>query len=161
MGLHLLSARWRKYLPADAETLPDLTPLERIVFNNIEIVGDDITLDALAILYPYLPQEQTRKVLDALVDKQVIERNREHFYRFTAKTQRHMNDVGQALLAYAEMLNVMPMDQAFRLAVLTTALIDKLAHGPNPFQTPIFNLALKAVTPSEHPLGQVQQRLIA
>ncbi len=161
MGLHQLSARWRKYLPADAETLPELTPLERIVLNNIEIVGDNITLDALAILHPYLPQDQARKVLDSLVNKQVIERNREHFYRFTAKTQRYMTDIGQALLAYAEMLNVVPMDQAYRLAVLTAALIDKLTHSPQLFQMPIFSLALKAMTPSEHPLGQVQQRLMA
>jgi hypothetical protein len=158
-GLHYLSAKWRNYLPANAETLPDLSPQEQLVLNQTEPFRDHITVGALQVIHPYLPQEQAQLILESLLQKAVLEKGWEGGYRYTPRTKKYMSEVGQALLSYVELNTLMPFEQANRLAVLTTALLDKLCQGSNPVPTPIFNMCLKSIAPSEHPLGVVQQRL--
>jgi len=159
-ALHSLTVKWRSHLPAHAETLPELSRQEQNILNNAEPMRDNITIDALHAIYPYAPPERLRAMLDSCVKKGLLEDLTQGIYRFSPRMQRYIHDSQQAIITYAETITTMPTEQANRLAVLTVALIDKLSHGPNAIPTPIFNLGCANITPSEHPLVQVQQRLI-
>jgi hypothetical protein len=163
-GLHSLTARWRDHVPPGAELLPTLAPVESLIVRDVQPAQDRITTDLLQIVHPYLPVTNARCALDALVGSGVFERAepeiRPEVYRYTARTLRQMQTTEQALLTCAASIHTLNSEQTNRLSTLTTALMDGLGYGSLPVPTPIFELTRPALTPSEWPLGQVQQRLI-
>jgi hypothetical protein len=159
-ALHSLTAKWRNHLAATAELLPELLAQERPVLNSAEAMRDNITADALQAVYPYATPERIRATLESFVRKGLLDDLTQGIYRFSPRMHRYLHDTQLALAASAEAIITIPSDQTNRLAVLTVALIDKLQKGPNAISTPIFNLSCTNIAPSEHPLVQVQQRLI-
>jgi len=159
-ALHSLTAKWRNHLAVNAETLPELSPQERPILNNAEPMRDNISVDALQAIYPYAPPDRIRATLESFVRKVLLDDLTQGIFRFSSRMHRYVHDTQQALVANAESITSVPADQTNRLAVLTVALVDKLQKGPNSISTPIFNLSVANITPSEYPLVQIQQRLM-
>jgi len=160
-SIHYLTSHWREYIQSDAPVLPDLPPVEHLLVTDAQAIQEQITLERLAIVRPYLPQPYGQIVLDALVSKGVLEQFLPNAYRYTAATSSQVRNIERAMISCAETINTVGRPPVDRLAVLTTALVDKIEFGPNPIPAPIFSLVNHGLTPSEQALGQIQQRLIS
>jgi hypothetical protein len=160
-GLHALTSGWRAHLPPNAEVLPDLPPVEWLVIHDAQCVYENITVEALLILHPYLPAARALAALHSLAQKKLLEVAPGDTFHYSKRTLDQVQNTERAMLTFAERNSVLTREQAERLAVLMTAMTDMIAYGPNPMPTPVFALVNRRLTPSEHPLGQVEQRLIS
>ncbi len=148
-------------MPSAVELFADLPPVESLVLRDAQCICQNITVDSLQTLHPYLPAERARQTLQALAQKKILEFVSSDAYRYTTHTLEQVQETERAILAFAQKVGALSNEQAERLAVLTTALVDMISYGPNRVPTPIFALVNRNLTPSEHPHGQIQQRLIS
>jgi hypothetical protein len=160
-GANTLSATWSTHLPLNATTLPTLPYIEWNILKDTQTFPDNITLDMLRTVNPYLPEHNARQALNALVEKGVLHTVNDHYYYFSEHTRCFIGEVEQALQYAAQCTQTLTPQQATRLLQLTNLLIDNIGCATSPVPTPIFNMAMNAMTPSEHPLPQIQQRLFA
>jgi hypothetical protein len=160
-GLHALSAGWRAHLPSRVELLPDLPPVESLVIRDAQCFHQNITVEGLQTLHPYLPVEGAQRALQTLVEKKILESASRNAFRYSATTLAQIQETERAILTCAARVVTLGQEQADHLAVLTTALVDMISNGPNPVATPIFTLVNGGLASSEHSQGQIQQRLIS
>jgi hypothetical protein len=160
-GLHTLTAGWRAYVSPGVDLLPDLPPVEWLAVHDAQCIHQNITVEGLQVLHPYLLAGRAQKAIENLTARKILESVSANTYRYSAHTLDQIRNTERAILICAEKVTFLAYEQAERLAVLMTALIDMIAFGPNPAPTPIFKLVNAALAPSEHPLGQVHQRLVS
>jgi hypothetical protein len=160
-ALHILSANWREHLQPDSQALPDLSPQELLILHEAQAVHQHITLAAIQTLHPYIPPAHIESTILALTQKGLFQNEDTGIYTYSPQVQGCIRALDQAVVSSCGALHVLSRGQADRLAVLMGVLNNRIAYGPNLIETPIFNLILRSLLPSEEALAQVHQQLIA